>query len=496
MQRDSQHRAKYAAIGTLLGTVLAASNAAGQAVNVPIGGRTATMGGAGIAAGNDSAMPYLNPAGAGGLPGDVLAVSATVYSYDTRRAPGIFHPNGFAPGLGPATIGTDHLSSSTTGELPSSVMYFKELPPLAPNIFQRVGLALVIPYSERIELVGNLAATFPQTANSQTQSLGASVSTTDYYVGPTYAVAFGDRLRLGATLDALYVTENRAINYNSTDLASSGAFPVQAQTQYAESAWSLGMVPIVGAQARVVSDLWVGAAVAAPSVHLLGSYTSAQQNAGTLVDPTTFASTAFSQNLAVNNAAHSADRPMRISAGVAYDNRATWSAAADASMYLARAGAIQSTGAQSGTSVQTGDVARQYAQPFTASSDLVQSFALSVGGEIVVTPLIALRAGAFYNASNLPSDPAANRLYVFRLDRYGGTLGVGLRIGSFDTTLGGVYSRGTGSVVTNDISQSSVPSVFTSATSDTFMAVLSGAVTVEEARRTIEKTLHVPEPLQ
>jgi hypothetical protein len=33
--------------------------------------------------GNDSAMPYLNPAGEAGLPGDVLAVSATVYSYDT-----------------------------------------------------------------------------------------------------------------------------------------------------------------------------------------------------------------------------------------------------------------------------------------------------------------------------------------------------------------------------------------------------------------------------
>ena len=41
---------------------------------MPIGGRTATMGGAGTAAGNDSAMPYLNPAGLAGVPGDIFAV--------------------------------------------------------------------------------------------------------------------------------------------------------------------------------------------------------------------------------------------------------------------------------------------------------------------------------------------------------------------------------------------------------------------------------------
>ncbi len=80
----------------------------------------------------------------------------------------------------------------------------------------------------------------------------------------------------------------------------------------------------------------------------------------------------------------------------------------------------------------------------------------------------------------------------------GGTLGVGLRIGSFDTTLGGVYSHGSGSVVSQDISQPSVRLVFTQASSDTFMAVLSGAVTVDEARRTIEKTLpvNIPEEMK
>jgi hypothetical protein len=486
-------------LACVFGSVLTFSTSAhAQAQNVPIGGRTATMGGAGVAAGNDSATPYLNPAGEAGLPGDVLAVSATVYSYETRRAPGIFHPNGFASVLGPANVGTDHLSSSATGELPSSVMYFKELPRLAPEVFQRLGVALVIPYAEHVELVGNMAATFPNTASSVKQSLGVSATTTDYYLGPTYAVAFGDRLRLGASLDALYVAENRAINYGLDTFAGSGSLPSGQRTQYAESGWSLGVVPILGAQLRVVSHLWLGATVAAPSMHLEGADTVGLQSSGNAVSPTTFQTTAYSQTIAVNDASYSSDRPMRISAGVAYDDRSSWSAALDGSLYLARAGAIQANGAQSGTSTQTGDVSRQYTQPYAESWDLVQSYGLSAGGEVVVNPLVALRGGVFYDSSNLPAGAGGNRLYAFRFDRVGGTLGVGLTVGSFDTTAGAVYSHGTGSVVAQDPSQSSLPLVFTSASSDTFMVALSGAVTVQQARRVIEETVPVqlPEPLK
>lgn len=477
-----------------LGASLVPCNASAQAQNVPIGGRTASMGGAGVAAGNDSAMPYLNPAGEAGLPGDVLAVSATAYSYDTRSAPGIFHPNGYPLAFGAPGATSQNLSSSTTGELPSSVMYFKELPPLAPGVYQRLGVALVIPYAERVSLVGNMSAAFPQTSTSETQALGVSASTTDYYVGPTYAVAFGDRLRLGASVDALYVSESRTISSNYLGLPASGALPIEQRVQYAESATSLGLVPIIGAQVRVASHVWVGAAVAAPSIHVQGADTVALQSSGNSVSPTTMQTSVYSQNLAIDGASHSADRPMRLSAGVAYDDRASWSAAIDGSIYLARSGAIQSNGTQNGTSVQTNDVTRQYSQPFSSSYDLVQCYALSAGAELALNPVVALRAGVFYDSSNLPSDPTSNRLYAFRLDRVGGTLGVGLTLGSFDTTFGGVYSHGTGSIITQDLTQPSGPLVSTSASSDTFMVVLSGAVTVQEAKRIIEHTVPIPVP--
>ena len=99
-----------------------------HADRVPIGGRTATMGGAGVAAGNDSAMPYLNPAGLAGVPGSIFGVSATVYAYQRLDVERYFFP---APmdaslGYGEISVGRDTVASSTFMDLPSSVMYFEK----------------------------------------------------------------------------------------------------------------------------------------------------------------------------------------------------------------------------------------------------------------------------------------------------------------------------------------------------------------------------------
>src|SRR5215510_11457832 len=68
--------------------------------DVPLGGRTATMGGAGVAAGHDHAMPFLNPAGIAGTPTDVLSISATVYGYAAAPVPDYYVPNRFDPSYG------------------------------------------------------------------------------------------------------------------------------------------------------------------------------------------------------------------------------------------------------------------------------------------------------------------------------------------------------------------------------------------------------------
>jgi hypothetical protein len=53
--------------------------------NLPLGGRTASMGGAGMAFGRDSAMPYLNPAGLARIPHHTFSLSANLYTQEARR---------------------------------------------------------------------------------------------------------------------------------------------------------------------------------------------------------------------------------------------------------------------------------------------------------------------------------------------------------------------------------------------------------------------------
>src|SRR5690606_12483041 len=100
------------------------TNASAQQ-HVPLGGRTATMGGAGVAAGNDSALPYLNPAGLAGVPNDIFGISASLFAYQRRSLDAVFYPNGFPYSFGPVRVEHEEIASTRTFELPGSVMYFK-----------------------------------------------------------------------------------------------------------------------------------------------------------------------------------------------------------------------------------------------------------------------------------------------------------------------------------------------------------------------------------
>lgn len=152
---------------------------------VPIGGRTATMGGAGTAAGNDSAMPYLNPAGLAGIPQDIFALSATVYGHTRRSFDGVFYPNGTEPGLGPVVVEKEEFSTSGVFELPSSVMYLENLSPADAVVAHRVAIALLIPEATRFDLIGAFEASYPEMAGFASESLSITTRSTTYYLGPS-----------------------------------------------------------------------------------------------------------------------------------------------------------------------------------------------------------------------------------------------------------------------------------------------------------------------
>ena len=453
---------------------------------LPIGGRTATMGGAATAAGNDSAMPYLNPAGMAGIPGDIFAISATAYSYTHRAFENYFFPSGTQPLLG-YRVERESFATSSVGELPSSVMYFSHLSPPKAKVQHHAGVALVIPAARQIELVASVAGQLDNVAGESLETSSINAQYRRYYLGPSYAVGVGDRFRFGVSGFVVFqrgiLTD--AMTSSTSILGGTAGATISGQNSQLTEGWSV--VPIAGLQLRLVSDLWVGLGVAAPGLPLAGRMRFTSDTTGVSIDPNSGAPLATSQTSTADVDYSYAD-PFRLNAGIAFDRRDAWSLAADIHYYFGRTSS-EVDGVQEFEARQSGEITRSYGRRISYTTEAEPVLDFSLGGEVAVNQVVTLRGGVFSDLTASPEllarDEDIGRL---RLDRYGGSLGLGLKLGSFDTTTGAILMRGTGKYGAADtwITAGVVP---VPSTETTFMLVLSGAVTVEEAQRQIRETV-------
>ena len=93
--------------------------------DVPLGGRTAAMGGVAQASGSDGAMPLLNPAGLAAAPKELLSISATAYGYWQSSADKYFTPDGLDPALGDVRPREDQPTFSKLSIIPTTLSYIK-----------------------------------------------------------------------------------------------------------------------------------------------------------------------------------------------------------------------------------------------------------------------------------------------------------------------------------------------------------------------------------
>jgi hypothetical protein len=179
---------------------------------------------------------------------------------------------------------------------------------------------------------------------------------------------------------------------------------------------------------------------------------------------------------------------------MALDRRNGFSFAIDVHYYMAQT-AAHADGVQSYQARQDGDITRSYRTSLSYSNQVDSVFDVSAGAELALSRLVSLRAGAFTdNSANPALGTTVDSANVLRLDRYGGTFGVGLTLGSFDTTAGLVVARGQGDFGATDpwITHGVVP---VRSTETTAMFVLSGAVTVKEAQKAIREALPFDVPI-
>lgn len=456
--------------------------------SVPLGGRTATMGGAGVAAGIDSAMPYLNPAGVAGLPGDVLAVSGSLISYERRSVESPLTPRGFAGVFRPVSE-SEEVRSDAVLDLPSTVFYGKHLSPAGADAHHFIALALVTPFINRLNLEASGEYDLQGVETTARLNLSLRQEVRDIYLGPTYGLELGRRVRLGVSGFLLYTEESVDVRYRAS---LSGPDDVDRnQSTGTREATQLALAPVVGAQVELVPWVWLGFALAPAPFRLTGEYEAVavteQELPGEVLSQVTFRQSLYEQG------ERTIQRPLRASLGLAYDNPQSFSIAGDVHyrQELQKADVLNGTAAVS--ELRDLDSPRRYELEGKVEKAVESVVNFSLGVEVPFNELVVGRLGAFTDFSATPKFNGELRPRVFerREDRFGGTLGVGLTGGTFESTVGAVYTFGTGELlVVDSLSEDAIAGADNvtpvSTTSHSIGLVVSGSVTVGEAKSTMQ----------
>lgn len=466
-------------VGALVGVWLLPAQASAQQNyrDVPIGGKNAVMGGVGTAAGNDSSMAYLNPAGLANIPGDVFALSAQVYTTSRRKVDSFLAPNGFRADLEP---GGQTFRSSSIGSFPSSVSYMKHFK--AGGLRMTTAFSLVVPAAQNFSMTGAIGGKIPSENGGFSTNRSFTFNSADYYIGPSFAVALSERIRFGASLLTLYQTSQRSVQRATFMYQFDGARKYDWSQSLSEEFAGASLVGVVGIQAVLLPGLSLGLGAALPSFRMSGVSTVVNQ------DSFQGSKEAEKSNESLKGEGYY-DRPLRLNAGLWFERPKSFGIGADVHYHAAKTASRGYSGVFQITESANDNVARSYNEAKEVLHDAKQVINLSVGGEVWLNEMFALRAGFFTNRSPyalVPNDPTG-----ISIDRLGGTLGLGVQIGSFETTIGGLYQRGTGKMnVTDESSARALANgdiiVPVGVTEDTLMLMLSAVVTTEEAKNTIK----------
>lgn len=463
----------------LVGVALLSSRVA-EAQVVPLGGRTATMGGAAIASGNDSAMPFINPAGLAGLPKDVFALSANVYGLARRSVNDFIVPTYSARARESIE---DSFLSRDVFQLPSSVMYLTHLSSAESDVRSSVAVSLIIPTAERSTFIARQSLSTPSIRGGSAESITEHVESTDYYVGPTYGLAIGNRLRLGVSFFALYTEFKSSLQRSYQFYEFGGSIGSKSTSSSNEDDYGLSAVGVAGIQLGLTEDLWLGASIMSPAFGLRGRALLSIENSLS-------GSAGLSTRSVNTDGLYRYTPPLRAGVGVSYERRQSFALAADLSVTGARGQLSRYEVIDHSIESSSGELTRDYRRYREGNTEGKSVIDFSLGAEVWAADWLAVRFGGFTAKSNMPElDLYQSSLYSSRIDRYGATLGLGLLTGAFESTVGVVYERGDGKILVYDPNDKLTGARISDISENFLMLVLAAAVTVESAKDQIENTL-------
>lgn len=456
----------------------------------PTGGRSALMGGTGIALARDGAAPFLNPAAIGNIDESGLAFSVNFYSFSRTTLSGFHQPNGTDPQRFPAlALGDTTLNQNRVDALPSTLCFFLNIPnrfgkPRDTSGPFRAGqqrLALCGGSVERQEL--SVAAARYQGASGGLQANTAQSFNRKwarFMAGPTYSLYVSDRVALGISVHGMNTTYSAAWSASSVTQDAS-AHAINSDYDFATDAYSIDVGGLLGLVWRPDAYHTLGVSMSTPLVHITSGYDSTfhTQYSG---------AGQYSLLRTGHEGSFSAPAPLRAGVGFgAVYGRVRIEV--DATYYVPRTQARTASVKATEVTVRN-DVASNATYDVTVAEpdDAIVNGAFGI--EWFASPSISVLAGAstdFSAVSPLPQSPNVAAIAQSRVHRIAGTLGLGSYGEGSELLFGGELSYGWGRAFAVD--NYLLPTQLSLVTQNNVqvMLIVAGAANLSTLRSTVDR---------
>jgi hypothetical protein len=483
--------------GALLAIVVASGPARSQGNDrsSPTGGRSALMGGTGVALARDGAAPFTNPATMGTVDDQRIAFSVNFFTYEITHFSGWNQPGP----VDAAQFGAVHLNgaqdeSSRFQGLPSTLCLFLTLAglrsategttPEARRSRQKLAFCIGSLELTNVNLTSlSFTGSAPAGQTAQVESIARSWNR--LYVGPSYSLYVTDALSVGLSLHGVATSESFVVDgSNVTSLV--GGSTAQAALGTAGSGYSFDLAAILGATYRLGMTT-LGASVQFPALHVLGHYqATAHDEYGGMTGADDVA------DLTNGSGSFVARPPPRASLGVGVElPRLTLEA--DASYDFAESGAIKTSLQGSSTDLAAGVTTTS---PFAAAYAIAAHPTVNgaLGAEYFVTRSFSVIGGASTNVSMLSAlSPSASlgNLVQSRTNYVSTSLGIGSYGGGGDLLFGVKLDYGWGQALVVD--PYVLPNEWAEVSTYSYAAtlILAGATDLRAIGRAVEKVERV-----
>ncbi len=461
-----------------------AARAQGNYRSAPLGGRSALMGGTGIATARDGAAPFLNPATIAHVDDSGFAFSANFLQFRSTSAPQFHRPGAVdQAAFGDLQLDETRLTTTEVDLIPSTLCFFVNLSGKTEDNAPRHRASLCFGTLER-DVQSRLAIGYRGGSSATRVEQGQSFlhKWSRFSVGPAYSVNVTEELAVGASIAALAANFDDLSSGNTSIYSADGRYLATALDNVASGA-SIDVNATLGVTYRVDNHYQLGFAATVPSLHVLGSFSSLYQTQYSGSDD--YASSRRGEG------SFRASTPAKLGAGISADLPGT-RLELDASVHFPRARSTEARLSVSSFDTRTG------ASPTadqTFSTDTQPVVNTGFGVERFVRPWLGILAGVSTDFTSTPPRSAAlapgelNAFAFPRMNRASGSLGFATYTEGTEFVVGIEGSHGWGK--TYALNPFELPNRYVPIDQSSwgFMLIVAGSTNLKALRATVENVV-------